>query len=266
MADPLYERLDRLQVQSLDSYSNDVGRGNIKGGYREWAYGLLTTTGASNRAIVRDQGGTVLYIPDVAGEQASIVSTSANDTANGTGIQQVIFEYLDGDLNTKLEVITLNGLTPVLTIATDIRWIQSAYLYRNGALKRAAGNIDMIINSNVMVRISTNAAISKSSLRRIPAGKQCLVGCMMAGSISGTADSQALIEFFTTAVDGLDMSEQGIIYSQLGFSLQDDTADITLSYPAFVTAGALIGFIVTADKSCTVSVKWMGAVERDNAS
>lgn len=262
MADAPYERYDRLQLTTLDEYANEVGRGNIRGGYREWAYGLLTSATGVTRAIIRDQGGTTLYVPPVSGLQASVVSSSTNDTLAGTGVQKVIIEYLDGNLVSKIEVVTLDGTTPVLTIATDIRWVQSVYIYQSGSGKVAAGNIDVIINANIMVRISTGSAISKSSLRRIPAGKHCLIGCMMAGSNSGTAAARTLVEFFTTDVDGTDMTQNGIGFAQLGFSLQDNTSDITLSYPAIVGPGVIVGFYVTSDKAFTTSVKWMGAVER----
>ena len=49
-----------------------------------------------------------------------LASTSANDTAAGTGIRKVRIHYLDADHVPHEEVVTLNGLTAVNTVATDI--------------------------------------------------------------------------------------------------------------------------------------------------
>lgn len=88
--------------------------------------------------------------PAVA-QQMQVVSTSANDAAAGTGGQQVTITYLTAPFPTnviepfkkKTEIITLNGVGAVNTIATDIFRIDGFVISRVGTTGVAAGNISL---------------------------------------------------------------------------------------------------------------------------
>lgn len=58
----------------------------------------------------------------IAEEELSVVSTSAADTAGGTGAQAIRIEGLDIGLNPINEILPLNGLTPVITANKYYRW------------------------------------------------------------------------------------------------------------------------------------------------
>lgn len=60
-------------------------------------------------------GGSGLYpwLPTNAVTMLEVVSTSANDTAAGSGTQQVSFSTLDINYNVVVQTVTMNGLTPV---------------------------------------------------------------------------------------------------------------------------------------------------------
>lgn len=74
-------------------------------------------------------------------QQMVIVSTSANDTWGGTGINRLKLEYFNTDWEYKIEQIQLNGNTNVLTVATDILRISYLTADRVGSANGAVGTI-----------------------------------------------------------------------------------------------------------------------------
>ena len=64
-------------------------------------------------------GGTYVF-PTAGGIRMSIQSTSANDALAGTGVQRTELYYLDNGFVERDEEISLDGLNPVQTVASDI--------------------------------------------------------------------------------------------------------------------------------------------------
>lgn len=84
------------------------------------------------------------YTEPAAAAQRSIASASANDTAAGTGARSVRITYFDGAGNGPLtETVTLNGTTPVNTVATNIRFIESMVVLTVGTGGTNAGVITL---------------------------------------------------------------------------------------------------------------------------
>ncbi len=70
----------------------------------------------------------------------SIASTSANDTAAGTGAQQIFIIGLSADFTAQTESLELNGLTPVSSVLTYFR-INDILVNRVGSTGSNEGNI-----------------------------------------------------------------------------------------------------------------------------
>ena len=76
--------------------------------------------------------------------QRSLVSSSAADSAAGTGARQVAVVYVNDAMTGQFtEVVTLNGTTPVNTVATDIRFIQHIRVVSVGSGGQNAGTISL---------------------------------------------------------------------------------------------------------------------------
>lgn len=85
----------------------------------------------------------VVVLPRPSGIQLEVVSSSGNDTSGGTGIQTVDIVYLDTSFDEQVETVTLNGTTPVNTVATDIQDIQWMCAASVGSNTVAVGNISL---------------------------------------------------------------------------------------------------------------------------
>lgn len=249
----------REQYLNTGSYEHEIARGNVRGAYPYSAYGKLTTTGAVTGVLVRDQDGTALQVPQ--GVQLSIVSTSASDAAAGTGARTVVVEYLNGNLDYSFEVVTLNGTTPVLTLATDVRWVQAVHVATAGSGTVAAGDITVANGGATYLKIMTGERTTHNSFTRVPRQRRLFITELYAGSNSGSSASRVLIEGVSTQINGLDQSETGLFYKVAGIALQDSSTTLSLTAPLPVNEGHIFGFVASGDKGATITAGYLGWIE-----
>jgi len=72
--------------------------------------------------------------------QMTVSSTSANDTAAGTGARTIVVQGLDANYNEVSETVTLNGQTAVTMTASLLR-VNYAYVATAGSANSAVGDI-----------------------------------------------------------------------------------------------------------------------------
>lgn len=119
------------------------------------------------------------YIPKpTAAVAMEVVSSSANDTAAGTGARTLSITYLTGDYTQKTTVIALNGTTPVAMPENVLR-INSAVVATAGAATNQgtanAGNISIRAAGGLGATYSymqAGTSIARSSMFTVPAGFQ----------------------------------------------------------------------------------------------
>jgi hypothetical protein len=249
----------KQQYTKYGTYEQEIARGNVRGAYPVSIYGELVTTGAVTRALVQTQDGTTLHVPQSV--QMSLVSTSANDTAAGSGVDTVVVEYLNGDLDYSFELVTLDGTTPVAMLATDVRWVYAVHMATAGNGGVAAGRITVTSGGHTYARMNAGHRSSHSSFYRVPRNKTLYVSSMYGGSSSGTAAAATQVEFCSSQIDGLNQQETGLVYAQAGLCLQDNSSTLSLNMPLPVHAGHIAGFIATSDKGATITAGFIGWVE-----
>ena len=119
-------------------------------------------------------GGVYTGFPTTAAELVTVVSTSVNDTAAGTGARIVTIEGLDADGNMQSENITLNGLTKVNSVNTYYR-VHRAYVISSG-LSNTAFNAGILTIqhlttvANIFSSIQIGLNYSTSSVYTVPVG------------------------------------------------------------------------------------------------
>jgi hypothetical protein len=113
------------------------------------------------------QGGTLTRLSSAA--TASIVSTSANDTAAGTGARTMLIDGVDNNWNRITETVTLNGTTPVITTKSFLR-INRMYITSSGTGQTNAGNITATITATIQASIVAGAGQTEKSQYAVPMG------------------------------------------------------------------------------------------------
>lgn len=254
-----YLVITELSRQSVDSMMVDVARGNVPGAKPIGSYGKRTTTGPETNRVIWPNG--VFTIPPSAGVQMSIVSTSANDAAAGSNVRQVEVHYLDGSLNEQSEIVTLNGLTPVLTVATDIRFINCIHTHTYGTTPYAAGNITASNGGTTYGEIGQGELRCTSSARMIPAGYRCFVAGAVGGSVSGTAAAGVFMQIVATELDTNQYVDPMILFPHGGIGLQDVSVAFNFPVPLKFSAGSVVALSLTTDKAAIVGGSWFGWLE-----
>lgn len=241
-----------------DDYYRNVARGLVAGARPFGAYGKRTTVGAETNVVWPDG---VYSFPPASGVQLSVVSTSANDTVAGTGIRTLEIHYLDANLDEQHEIVTMNGLTPVLTTATNVRFVQCMHLNTFGAGKAAAGNITASVGAAVFSQISIGEVRCSSSVRMVPRGKRLLIYAVEGGSVSGTAAAQTIVQFATPTFEGHNYIPDAVFIPLASAAVQDASLALPLLGPIPFTEGQACGMIFSTDKTATVVSSWFGILE-----
>lgn len=153
-------------------YLFSIAEGNLEG-HELWTKngynGALTTSEEALWAV------SATYVFPTAAMQMEVVSSSANDTSNGTGARTVRISYLDATFTEKYEDITLNGATAVPTVATDIYRVNNFRVRTTGTGLVNAGDIDIrhLDNTPIYSRIATGINRAINCIFTVPKDK-CL--------------------------------------------------------------------------------------------
>lgn len=148
-------------------------------------------------------GPTGLYVPPAAPIQMQLVSANAADTAAGTGVRSVHIRYLDANYNAAEIVIATNGVTPVLTVPTNILRVNSMHAESVGSGGAAAGAISLqaVGGATTYGVIAVGQSRARQPMFTIPAGK---VGYIKQWQVSSASAAASIVEvdLRATAHDG----------------------------------------------------------------
>ena len=240
----------------------EVARGNVPGAQIMASHGELTTAGAVDDHLVWPVTGTPdLNVPPEVGVQLAVVSDSVNDTDGGTGARILEIHYLDIDLNIQNEFVTLNGTTPVLTTATDIRFVECMHIHTFGSLREAAGNISGTDSGIIYSYIATGKRRCTNSARRVPAGKRLFILALWGGSVSGTAAAASTVRLVSTNLDRHQYTEEGFTIPHAAVSVQDSAESLTSLAVMSFPAGTVVGLETSTDKAATIVAGFAGWIE-----
>lgn len=151
------------------------------------------TTAATTRVVIR----RTAYTEQTTNAQRSLVSSSANDAAAGTGARTVLITYMDQTgAGPFTETITLNGTTPVNTVSTTICFIEKMEVVTAGSTGSNVGIITLrAATGGGGVVVGTIAATDRQTFwahHYVPTGKTCNITGISCGHNGTTVGSGAL--------------------------------------------------------------------------
>jgi hypothetical protein len=129
-------------TQSLSVFDVAVFQNFAANATRGLAIGYTSTSGTGG-VIVK----ATTYNPQGVNAQRSIVSTSANDAAAGTGARTVTISYLNTSFQLLQDTVTLNGTTAVNTNATDIAFIECIIVATCGSTGGNVGTLNLKVGT-----------------------------------------------------------------------------------------------------------------------
>lgn len=180
----------------------EVAKGTIPGHALRNLFGVNLDVDLTSETIWSAGG---IYVFPTAARIHSVVSTSALDTAAGTGARTVRLEGLDTTGVTITETVILAGVVPVLTVASFLR-INSFVVLTAGTGGFPAGIITATaaVDTTVSAQIEVGKNVANQLVYTVPLAKRAILLHVIAGSLRNSA-SNANIEFSfrTRALGGL---------------------------------------------------------------
>lgn len=160
------------QISSIILPGNSSGR----------SFGYTATSAASSKTV-----RATTYTPQGTNSQRSVNSTAAADTGAGTGAQKVKITYFDAlGAGPFTETVTLNGVTAVNTVNTNIALIERMDVVQVGSGGGNAGTIQIWTatagGGSVWGSIATGDNQTHWAHHYVPPNKTCYVT-----SIEGSA-------------------------------------------------------------------------------
>jgi hypothetical protein len=150
-------------------------------------------------------GPTALYVAPTAPIQMQVVSTSAADASTGTGIRKIEIYYLDTNYNQKIEILALTGVTPVLTVATNILRVNNVRATETGTGLVAAGTISLQAVGGAVTYglISVGRNMSRTGIYTVPDGYKFKIDQwqLSTGAVTGSHFTQMTL--LSTSADGV---------------------------------------------------------------
>lgn len=214
-------------------YLYQIAEDNIPG-HKHWLkLGYNASVDTAAEEDIWDYGGA--YVFPTAPMQMEVVG-GAQDTAAGTGIQQVMIVYLDGNYMEKTEIVTMDATTPVNTRATDIFRINALHAYRVGTAGVAAGSVDISETdaSPVFSRIALGHTRARTATYTVPQGKTLYV-TNANFSANGATTSKSVVITVLATYDELREKRTDFFMPMAEIGLTDNHAalcfDIPLKFP-----------------------------------
>lgn len=185
-------------------YTDNIAAGPVEY-FAAWGFRAGVAVVAAGVDIWNGTANTI-PIPPLAGQQMSVISTSAQDGPAGTGILTIDIHYIDANGIQKQEIITMNGLVAQNTAALDIRFINDMHAETAGATKGAVGKITIFpvgVPATVYTQIDVGKRRHINTSRMVPAGKVLLIEHFNTAGASAVAAQSVDVRLRFTGCHGI---------------------------------------------------------------
>lgn len=217
----------------------DIARNAVPGAKPFATFGENVAAGPVADSILWETGmPAALTVPN-----AIPLTFSSSDTDT----RRLKLVYLDNTLSERIETITLNGTTPVVTTATDIRFVNNLYSLDGPA----ARTVTAANGGTTYARINSGDVQFNQAAYRVPAGRRLMVNSLYAGAVSGTSAAKVVIKAEVSFFNGDHFAEDGILHPIGAIAVQDNA--VTLPFGPFpIPEGEIVALTFKCDKAADV--------------
>lgn len=249
---------EKLGIQSGELYTLNVARGIYPGKLPVSSFGERVSMGAESGVLWPDGA---YAIPPAAGIQMQFQSTNTEDSATGTGIKSLHVHCVLDTLEEYEFDITLNGLTPVLTPISNIRFIECIHINTGAAAVGTISATAVSPGTQIYSQITPGKVRCSSSVRMVPKNKRAMIYGAVAGCASGTAAASGIIRFCTTEISTHQYTDPLIFIPHQSLVFQDGSFGMNFPIPFPVNEGQLFGLTYEVDKSARLVGSIFGILE-----
>ena len=173
MVDTNNDLLKKLVDPGSVDYFVGVGSGAFEGSQSTAVGGFSSALTAGVTEDIWCEDGEKEWL--TSAEIINVFSSSADDTAAGSGARTLLLNGLDAAGSPISEVVTLNGITPVVT-SNAYLFVSSAFLLTAGSGETNAGDISFqaSVSASIQNCIPAGNGLTDSAHYQTPLGKQFL--------------------------------------------------------------------------------------------
>jgi len=161
----LAENFDSISTRPSD-YKHEVATGTRQGReiWNKFGYNEDIDVGTE---VIASWGGT--FTPLTTATTLTISSTSVNDTSGGTGCNSIVIYGIDANRQEAIEVVTMNGTTPIVTTSTWLGINRAAmFLCGSGQINDGTIEIDAVTDASVMAQMPSNNGVTQQCIFHVP--------------------------------------------------------------------------------------------------
>ncbi len=161
-----------LLQEMVGDYFSNVALGNVSGVMPFKKQGSNASVSTSQLPL--NPAGTPI-VPLTVAATISFASTSALDSAAGTGAQGLRIFGIGASGQYQVEDLALNGLTPVVTVNTWLGVLNRVMVTPAGSGQTNAGVITGLSGGNTYCTIASGTSVMKQAAFIVPANKKALI-------------------------------------------------------------------------------------------
>lgn len=263
--------LDAVLSQDYDStsvrptkYEYETGLGRRQGSttWNKFGYNGDVDIGTET---VWSAGGTFSRM--TAAATLSVVSTDANDDGApaGTGANSVIIYGVDANWDTQIEIVTLNGTTPVITSGTWLG-VNRMAIYLAGTGQANAGVISATATgggSTLQAQMPVGEGTTQQSFFFVANNHQFLADFLRIGAEKTSGGSSPKVRFKGWVFSAVSNAKY-LIYNELMDTAVENMDEVNPAQPFIVGEKSVLYFEATTDTNDSfVSCRFSGILFRD---
>lgn len=252
---------DSISVRPT-AFSDEVAL-NRRQGWSLWnKFGYNADVDNGGAEIIASFGGTFSRM--TSADTLNVVSTSANDASGGTGLNSVVIYGIDENRDEQIEVVTLNGTTPV---TTSNQWLGvnrvAAFLFGSGGTNAGTITATATTAGSAQAEMPAGEGVTQQLIFHVPQSHTFLASYLRfnVNKISGGGSP-------TVTLRGLVYSavNQGVqeIWREVIDTSVDNFIDVRPPEPFPVSEKTILYFTADTDTNNTVvSGRFGGKLVRD---
>ena len=254
----LAENYDATVVRPTD-YKSEVAMGKRQGRvlWNKFGYNNDIDIGTE---VIASWGGT--FTPLTTATTLIITSSSANDTNGGTGCNSIVVYGIDENRDEKIEVVTLNGTTPVVTASTWLG-INRIAMFLCGSGKVNAGEIDILatVGGSVMAQMPIGGGVSQQCIFHIPRNHNFLTEFLMLNVLNRGKNAELTVKLWVYSA--VNNGNQEVFKVDIDTSVTNEPLQLNPNLPFPISEKSVMWLEATSDTAnVIVNARFSGILER----
>lgn len=226
------------------SFNTEVALGRRQGNVLWNKFGYNQDVDSSAPEVIASWGGS--FVPLTTATTISIVSTATADDDGGTGVNSCVLYGIDANRDEVIEVVTMNGQTPVVTVSTWLG-INRVAMFLCGTGKVNAGTITAtaVTGSTIMAQMPAGEGVTQQCIFHVPRRHQFIMEWLRFNVLNRAKDAEMTIKVWVYSPTN---NGNQVVYSEdLDTKITNDISeDPQLPFP--ITENSVVWVEATTDK------------------